>query len=91
MITRDEKYLERALMTQITHDIEQHVKESLEPVIDKLAKKIAVEAVGKWATKINVQESNRGLDRITEVQVNFVEEVINKVYNENTVKVSVND
>jgi hypothetical protein len=33
----------------------------------------------------------RGMDRITEVQVNFVEEVVNKVFEENTVKVSVNE
>ena len=90
MIMQEDKYFEKALTLQLTHDVEQHVKELIEPVIDKIAKKIAAESVGKWATKINVQESHRGMDRITEVQVNFVEEVYKKVYNDNTVTVSVN-
>jgi hypothetical protein len=89
--TQHLKYFENALIKQIISDVEKYLWEQVHENLDTKIKKIAIEAVGKWATKINTSENIRGMDRITEVQVNFVEEVVNKVFEENTVKVSVNE
>jgi len=85
-------YFEDALVKQVTADTEAYLREKIQPQLDELIKEIAAQAVGKWSTKINVvnKMTDHGFTPITEVQVNFVEEVINKVHQENIIKVKVN-
>jgi len=89
-VQNDIKYFEEALIKQVTADTEAYLREKIQPQLDELIKDIAAQSVGKWATRINAMEHNHGFSPITEIQVNFVEEVINKVHQENVINVKVN-
>ena len=79
----------KGIKTILIKEVEERIKQDIMPDIENTIKDLAIEAVHKWTIRMNTQKEHTGFDVITNVQVNFVEEVFNKIIKENVTNITV--
>ena len=82
-------FYEQMLQQQLVYEISQEIEKQVMPKIKKNIKSLAEDAAKAWSNKIMIEEGASMRDPFsngTNIQVVFVENIVNKVTNEIVMK-----
>ncbi len=90
-IKRQEKHdsFTEGIKTLLINEVEKKIKQDIMPTVEDKIKDLAIEAVHQWTVRMNAVQDHTGFERITNVQINFVEKIFNKVIQENVTNITV--
>ncbi len=78
------------IKTILINEAIKEIEKNIMPDMHNRIEDIATEAVSKWTIRMNTMQDITGFDKITNVQINFIEEIFNQVVNESVTNITVN-
>ena len=85
------KVYERMLHDTVVKEVINEIENMVMPSVNEKIKVLATAAVSKWAIHIRAQKTQGAYNMKTEINIDFVEEVINKVFEESPITIKTNE
>lgn len=82
---------EEMITKQLKIEVSNKIAEFIDNYIDTVVNELAAEAVRNWSIQMKSQKSmSNGFDNKTEIQINFVENIVRTIEVPNDIEIKVN-
>ena len=90
-INREITIYEQMITKQLEVEVSNAIHDFVENHMNKVVQELAVEAVKNWAIQIQISKDFDGFNNQTNIQINFVENVVKTLMKENPISIKVNN
>ena len=84
------RLVEQAIKDRVVMTVDTTIRELVMPQVDELIKQCAIEVTRKWDLSMRMQQNRMDFDTITNIEIKFVKNIIEKQVLEPTTNIKVN-